>query len=69
MGLGESSSRSQSMFCNSAVTLIGKDQLQSIRTKVLSRFGKVVTKAEPILAIDEHASLIVDKPINSKESG
>lgn len=69
MGLGNRSSRSQNMFCNSGVTLVGKDQLQSIRTKVLSRFGKVVTKAEAIFAIDEHASFIVDKPVDSKESG
>ena len=44
-------------------------QLQTIRTKIFSRFVKVVTKAEAVFTVDEHTSFVVDEFINAEESG
>lgn len=36
--------------------------------EVLSGFGKTVTEEKAILAIDEHASFVVDDFVDAKES-
>ena len=45
-----------------------ENELQDKRTKVVSRFGKVVAKAKAIFTIDERASFTVDKLVDTEES-
>lgn len=40
----------------------------NVRTKIPSGFGKIVTKDEAVLAVDEHASFVVDDFVDAKES-
>ena len=44
-----------------------KAQPENIRTIVISRSGKTVTKAKAVFAIDERTSFVVDDFIDAKE--
>ena len=58
----------ETRFATHVRYLIGRESLQGLRTKVLSRFVKIVAEVEVIFAIDEPPSFKMDKFVDAEES-
>ena len=58
----------ETRFATHVKYLIGSESLQGLRTKVFSRFVKIVAEVEAIFAIDESASFMMDELVDAEES-